>query len=134
MKYDALTGDLTVDAYPPGFVEVPRISSTMHTYTSKDGTEVRIMVLEPIDFDGRPPPAPPANGAVRIRGFRRFHGSCVLAHPFSRVGRSRGIYTVACLRGGTEEGEWWHRDGMLAKKQNVFDDFIATAEWLIDGG
>ena len=45
-----------------------------------------------------------------------------------------GVYAIATLRGGGEFGEEWHRDGMLENKPNVFADFIAAAEWLIENG
>ena len=133
LKFDALTNDLTVDSYPPGFVEVPKISSTIHTYQSKDGTDVRLMVLSPAEVDGRPPAKPLP---TVLYGYGGFGVSMAPSYSPSILAwvEAGGIYTVACLRGGTEEGEWWHRDGMLGKKQNVFDDFIAAAEWLIDDG
>lgn len=133
LKYDASTESLTVDAYPPGFVEVPKISSTMHTYTSKDGTEVRLMMLSPAEVDGNAPPEPLPTVLYGYGGFGVSMSPSYSPSILAWV-EAGGIYTVACLRGGTEEGEWWHRDGMLGKKQNVFDDFIAAAEWLIDGG
>ncbi|HEX4789117.1 MAG TPA: prolyl oligopeptidase family serine peptidase, partial [Actinospica sp.] len=45
-----------------------------------------------------------------------------------------GTYAVANLRGGSEEGEEWHRAGMMANKQNVFDDFHAAGDWLVENG
>ncbi len=95
------------------------------TYTSADGTEVRMFILSPSDGPDRPRP-------TILYGYGGFG---IPMHPGYSATMlawvaAGGVYAVACLRGGGEEGEEWHRAGMLGSKQNVFDDFHAAAEWL----
>lgn len=137
LRYDALTDTCDVYAYPPGFVEVPTITSAMYTYESKDGTPIRLMVLSPaVDAgqagDAAPPTHPPR--PTVLYGYGGFGIPMVPSYSPSVLAwvEAGGVYAIACLRGGSEEGEHWHREGMLGKKQNVFDDFIAAAQWLID--
>ena len=130
MKFDALTGDLTVAAYPPGFVAVPRISATMKVCRSKDGTEVRLMLLEPIEFDGRPPPAPLPAVLYGYGGFGRSmapsYSPSILSWVEAAVSTRLPVCGVETKRanGGIETE--------CSPEQNVFDDFISCAEWLID--
>lgn len=130
LRYDAVTDICDVYAYPPGFVEVPEITSEMYTYKSKDGTAIRLMVLSPAADSSQPthPPRPTV-----LYGYGGFGIPMVPAYSPSVLAwvEAGGVYAIGCLRGGSEEGERWHREGMLGKKQNVFDDFIAAAEWLI---
>jgi prolyl oligopeptidase len=70
---------------------------------------------------------------VWLYGYGGFNSSMT---PFFSLTRlvwleAGGVFATACLRGGDEYGEEWHQAGMLEKKQNVFDDFIAAGEWLI---
>lgn len=135
MHYDAHDGALTVSDYPPGFVEVPDITSTVEVYRSPDGTEVRLLLLAPTDArsqDGSPTTTRP----TILYGYGGFGVPMAPSYSPSVLAwvEAGGVYAIACIRGGSEEGEQWHRDGMLSKKQNVYDDFIAAAEWLIDGG
>lgn len=135
MHYDARDGALTVSDYPPGFVEVPDITSTVEVYRSPDGTEVRLLLLAPTDArsqDGSPTTTRP----TILYGYGGFGVPMAPSYSPSVLAwvEAGGVYAIACIRGGSEEGEQWHRDGMLSKKQNVYDDFIAAAEWLIDGG
>lgn len=96
-------------------------------YTSKDGTRIPMFVSHRRDMkpDGTNPCYLYAYGGFRINLTPAFNPSAIL---FMEQG---GVYCVANLRGGAEYGEEWHKAGMLDLKQNVFDDFIAAAEWLI---
>jgi prolyl oligopeptidase len=109
------------------------VSSRQVTYTSADGTEVRMFVLAPGDD-----PAVPA-GRPRptiLYGYGGFNIAMTPGYSSSILAwvQAGGVYAVACLRGGSEEGEAWHRDGMRQNKHHTFEDFEAAAEWLIAQG
>jgi prolyl oligopeptidase len=99
-------------------------------YRSKDGTQVPMFLVRSRDLprDGRRP--------VFLYGYGGFDVSLVPAFRADMIPLlERGaIWAQPSLRGGGEYGEPWHEAGKLGKKQNVFDDFIAAAEWLIDEG
>ncbi|MCG6962409.1 MAG: prolyl oligopeptidase family serine peptidase [Acidobacteria bacterium] len=96
--------------------------------TSKDCTRVPIFVThrKGIRHDGVNPTLLYGYGGFDISITPRFSVSRLV---WLELG---GVYAVATLRGGGEYGEKWHRAGMLKNKQNVFNDFISSAEWLID--
>ncbi len=96
-------------------------------YKSKDGTRVPLFVAHKkgIRLDGARPTILWGYGGFSVSQRPWFNSAII---PWLDAG---GVYAVAGLRGGSEYGEAWHRDGMLEKKQNVFDDFIAAAEFLI---
>ena len=96
-------------------------------YASKDGTRVPMFVFHKkgLSLDGRNPALLTGYGGFNISLTPTFTGDRYL---WLERG---GVFAVANLRGGAEFGEDWHRAGMLDKKQNVFDDFIAAAEFLI---
>ena len=104
--------------------------TTQIWYTSRDGTGVSMFLVHRKDLpqDGDRP--------VLITGYGGFNISLTPAFdPATFVLLERGgIYAVTNLRGGGEYGESWHEAGMLGRKQNVFDDFIAAAEWLVHSG
>jgi len=100
-------------------------------YTSKDGTRIPMFVSHRKDLNRSSGPSPTV-----LYGYGGFDISLT---PFFSVPNlvwmeRGGVLAVPNLRGGGEYGEAWHRAGMLENKQNVFDDFIAAAEWLIASG
>jgi prolyl oligopeptidase len=97
--------------------------------TSKDGTKIPMFLVHRADIklDGQNP--------TILNGYGGFNVAEEPSFSISRVlflNNMDGVVAVSNLRGGSEYGEKWHEDGMLHKKQNVFDDFIACAEYLIE--
>jgi prolyl oligopeptidase len=129
----------TFEASPVGIAaSAPRAAATTSDdyetrqvwYRSKDGTMVSMFLVHRKDIqkDGLRP--------VLLTGYGGFNISLTPAFdPGNFVLLDKGgIYAVANLRGGGEYGEAWHEAGMFDRKQNVFDDFIAAAEWFVQEG
>ena len=129
-RYDVATGEQTVWAEPDLPVDAPAYRVTQRWFASQDGTRVPMFVVHRpgVALDGRNP--------TLLTGYGGFNNAMTPA--FSALAttwlRSGGVFALANMRGGSEFGEEWHQSGMLANKQNVFDDFIAAAEHLVEAG
>lgn len=126
-RHDIASGVSTVYKQPDVDFEPEEYETKQVFYTSKDGTQVPLFIThrKGMTLDGTNP--------TYLYGYGGFNstmtpGFSVSALTWIEMG---GIYAVACLRGGGEYGEAWHEAGKKLKKQNVFDDFIAAAEYLI---
>ena len=127
---DLATGARTVDEASKVPFDTAAFEVTQHWYRSKDGTRAPLWVVQ-------------KRGHVRSRntpallhgygGFAVNLGPRFDARAALWVERG-GIYVQATLRGGNEFGETWHKGGMLANKQNVFDDFTSAGQFLVDSG
>ena len=128
-RYDAATGEVRRTALflrsPADFSDVEVVRAFA---TSRDGTRIPMSIIRRrgTKLDGRNP--------TLLSGYGGFGLS--VSPAFSARRRvwldQGGVYVVANLRGGGEYGDEWHSAGNLTRKQNVFDDFIACARWLID--
>jgi prolyl oligopeptidase len=109
----------------PGAFAVDRLR-----YPSTDGTEVTLFCLRRADVT--PSPATP----TILTGYGGFGITMSPAYSPDAVAHAEGggVWAVACLRGGAEEGEAWHRAGQRARKPQVFADFEAAADWLVASG
>jgi len=126
-RYDVTTGRSSIFRQPKVDFNPNDYETKQIFYTSKDGTRVPMFITHKknVKLDGTNP--------TLLYGYGGFNSSTT---PGFSVGRlvwmeMGGVYAVANLRGGGEYGKEWHEAGMKLKKQNVFDDFIAAAEWLI---
>jgi prolyl oligopeptidase len=131
LRFDARDASVTTWAAAPGSVEVPDVTARQVTYRSKDGTTVRMLIISSGSGEAAAGPRP-----TILYGYGGFDISLTPAYSPNILAwvSAGGVYAVAGLRGGNEEGEEWHRAGMLDRKQNVFDDFHAAAEALIRDG
>ena len=129
LRFDARDSSVHVWATAPGAVAVPPVTARQVTYPSADGTLVRMLVISGTAAPAQPRPA-------LLTGYGGFDISLTPGYSATALAwvEAGGVYAVANLRGGSEEGEEWHRAGMLEHKQNVFDDFRCAAEALIRDG
>ena len=126
-RYDVARGSREIWAKENVPIASDRFQVKQVKYASKDGTEIPMFVVhrKDIRFDGSNPTLLTGYGGFNISETPSFSASAALWVE------NGGVYALPNLRGGGEFGEEWHKAGMLARKQNVFDDFIGAAEWLI---
>jgi prolyl oligopeptidase len=129
-RYDVTTGESTVFRRPRVDFDPDDYETTQVFYPSMDGTRVPMFIThrKGLVRDGNLPTYLYGYGGFNISVTPAFSAAMLV---WMEMG---GVYAVANLRGGGEYGEEWHRAGMKHRKQNVFDDFIAAAEWLIAQG
>ncbi len=127
-RYDIETGTQEIWSKLEIPVETENIEVNQVWYKSKDSTEIPMFLIhrKGLKLDGKRP--------VYLTGYGGFNVSRTPGFSATTAiwVENGGVYALPNLRGGGEFGEEWHKAGMLEKKQNVFDDFIAAAEWLID--
>ncbi len=125
-RYDVGTGESSLFMRPAVDFDPAGFETKQIFYTSKDGTRVPMFITHKkgLELDG--------NNPTILYGYGGFN---VSQTPWFSVSNQvwmemGGVYAVANLRGGGEYGETWHKAGTVHDKQNVFDDFIAAAEYL----
>lgn len=125
--YDPLKDTLTVLKKPRSVYKTKNIISEQVWYTSKDGTKIPMFIIYKKGTKKN------GDNPVLLSGYGGFQSSVspYFSALYYTLIEKGVIVALPCLRGGSEFGDEWHQQGMLDKKQNVFDDFIAAAEWLI---
>ena len=126
-RYDVTSGKATLFKRPKTAFNADQFETRQVFVTSKDGTKVPIFIAhnKDVKLDGSHPTILYGYGGFNVSETPSYR---VTAAVWMQMG---GIYVTTSLRGGGEYGAEWHDAGTKLKKQNVFDDFIASAEWLI---
>jgi len=130
MRLDLLDNSVSVWRAPKFAADTSRYVTKQFFYSSRDGTRVPMFITHRRDFtpDGKTPTLLYGYGGFNVSVTPSFRPTVI---TWVEMG---GIYVEANLRGGGEYGEPWHEAGTKTRKQNVFDDFIAAAEFLIREG
>ncbi|MEQ8971749.1 MAG: prolyl oligopeptidase family serine peptidase [Coleofasciculus sp. C1-SOL-03] len=127
-RYDMVTGDSSLFRQPTVDFDPSQYETRQVFYPSKDGTQVPMFITHKkgLALDG--------NNPTYLYGYGGFNVSLTPSFSISNLVwmEMGGVYAIPNLRGGGEYGEDWHQAGTKLNKQNVFDDFIAAAEWLIE--
>jgi len=126
-RYDMKTGKSSVFRQPKVDFDPSAYETRQEFFTSKDGTRVPMFIVSKkgLKLDGSNP--------TYLYGYGGFNISLTPAFSVANLAwvEMGGVYVMANLRGGGEYGEAWHKAGTKLQKQNVFDDFIGAAEWLV---
>jgi prolyl oligopeptidase len=126
-RYDLKTGKSAVYRQPKVDFDPAAYETRQEFFTSKDGTRVPMFIVSKkgVKRDGSNP--------TYLYGYGGFNVSLTPAFSVANLAwvEMGGVYVMANLRGGGEYGEAWHQAGTKLRKQNVFDDFIGAAEWLV---
>ncbi|WP_058867692.1 prolyl oligopeptidase family protein [Chloracidobacterium thermophilum] len=126
-RYDFATGKSTLLRQPKVAFDPGAYVTQQVFYKSKDGTRIPMFIVhrKGLKRDGKNP--------TLLYGYGGFNISLTPSFSPARIAwlEMGGVLAIPNLRGGGEYGEEWHQAGTKLKKQNVFDDFIAAAEWLI---
>ncbi|MBI3139159.1 MAG: S9 family peptidase [Sphingobacteriales bacterium] len=129
-KYDIASGESSVFRKPEVKFDPGEFETEQVFYPGKDGTKIPMFIVHKkgIELRGKSP--------AILYGYGGFNISSTPNFSPARIAwlEQGGVYCIANIRGGSEYGEKWHEAGMRLKKQTVFDDFIAAAEYLVDKG
>jgi prolyl oligopeptidase len=126
-RYDFATGKSEVFRAAKVEFDPTQYETKQVFYPSRDGTKIPMFITtrKDVKLNGKNP--------TLLYGYGGFNISMTPSFSAARLVwlENGGVFAVACLRGGNEYGEEWHQQGVLDRKQNVFDDFIAAGEYLI---